>query len=330
MAKRFHDTEQLEKEWFMSMPGKYKILFNWIEKKHDTAGIWDVNLAAFIRDYSDLFSKKEIDLDKFIEYCNDGKERVIKVKGGKKLFIATTIEFQYGSKDKDVTILNANSAVKKGILNRLLKHHETKSWLEDQVKKGRVIIPGDKEEKTVECGYCQSKFKPSELQDDHIVPTSKGGDNYADNKVKACISCNTEKGAKDPVEYIESVGILPSKQLSKQLQKLFKRGKIERLPFSNPTGIGIGIGKGLSSKKESTQNKENLFKKEEKSFSKPEPQPAPPKETRGRKKKQRWTYAEVKEIHFSDRTNLRQQNFEVAVGEFDDRGNQLWKKKDSS
>lgn len=272
MSKRFHDTEQLEKEWFMSMPGKYKILFNWIEKKHDTAGIWDVNIAAFIRDYSDLFKRSDIDIDEFIRYCNEGKERVIKMKDGKKLFIATTIEFQYGSKDKDVTILNPNSAVKKGILNRLVKYKETNNWLQDQVKKGKIIV-GSQEAKMIECAYCQMEFSEYEMQTDHIVPTSKGGDNYNDNKVKSCVKCNAEKGDKDPIFYIESIGIMPKKPLIKKLESLLRRKKIPKMPFSNPNGKGIGIGKGLSSKKESSASKEIKKKKtkKEKDSSVPNP-----------------------------------------------------------
>jgi hypothetical protein len=43
------------------------------------------------------------------------------------------------------------------------------------------------------CQYCDTKFHPSELTLDHIVPRSKGGRDTWDNLVAACSACNKKK-----------------------------------------------------------------------------------------------------------------------------------------
>lgn len=53
------------------------------------------------------------------------------------------------------------------------------------------------------CAYCGST---KALEQDHIIPLSKGGRNTPDNLVPACASCNRSKGARDLLDwYSESV-----------------------------------------------------------------------------------------------------------------------------
>ena len=40
MAKRFTDTEIWEQDWFIDLPNKYKLLWNYIKDKCDNVGIW--------------------------------------------------------------------------------------------------------------------------------------------------------------------------------------------------------------------------------------------------------------------------------------------------
>ncbi|MHB8736779.1 MAG: HNH endonuclease [Terriglobales bacterium] len=53
------------------------------------------------------------------------------------------------------------------------------------------------------CVYCGAPATAI----DHFVPVARGGTNDRDNLVTACKSCNSRKGAKDPIEWMLSNGI---------------------------------------------------------------------------------------------------------------------------
>jgi 5-methylcytosine-specific restriction endonuclease McrA len=50
------------------------------------------------------------------------------------------------------------------------------------------------------CQYCGEKKAASALTLDHILPSSRGGDNSPLNVVTACMSCNQRKGNRTPSE----------------------------------------------------------------------------------------------------------------------------------
>jgi 5-methylcytosine-specific restriction endonuclease McrA len=50
------------------------------------------------------------------------------------------------------------------------------------------------------CLYCGDVFQVSMLTRDHIVPTSRGGDNIWENCVTACRDCNQQKDDRTPEE----------------------------------------------------------------------------------------------------------------------------------
>lgn len=58
------------------------------------------------------------------------------------------------------------------------------------------------------CGYCKMTFlgehgKSSRAQtDDHIIPTSRGGNNSLENRIDCCSKCNNIKGDKLPDEFM--------------------------------------------------------------------------------------------------------------------------------
>ena len=56
-----------------------------------------------------------------------------------------------------------------------------------------------KQEFDYRCAYCGRKS--TKLTADHYIPLSKGGTNYIDNIVPACIKCNKHKWVKDPSEF---------------------------------------------------------------------------------------------------------------------------------
>lgn len=56
------------------------------------------------------------------------------------------------------------------------------------------------------CACCQSKKR--KLTVDHIQPLSKGGSNWPHNLQMLCGPCNTAKLNRDPVEFMQSKGLL--------------------------------------------------------------------------------------------------------------------------
>ena len=72
-----------------------------------------------------------------------------------------------------------------------------KPWIQGPVKLSREnIYLRDKHT----CQYCHKVFKASELTLDHVVPSSRGGENSWTNLVAACQKCNHKKGNRTPKE----------------------------------------------------------------------------------------------------------------------------------
>lgn len=57
------------------------------------------------------------------------------------------------------------------------------------------------------CVVCKGSIR-KKYHIDHIVPLSRGGTNYIENIQLLCPECNLQKGAKDPVEFMQSRGFL--------------------------------------------------------------------------------------------------------------------------
>lgn len=57
------------------------------------------------------------------------------------------------------------------------------------------------------CAYCRVRLG-TDFHVDHIVPRSKGGSNKRSNLQLACEKCNIAKGAKDPLLFAQSLGML--------------------------------------------------------------------------------------------------------------------------
>lgn len=50
------------------------------------------------------------------------------------------------------------------------------------------------------CQYCGKKFKPQDLNLDHVIPLSRGGRDTWQNVVCSCVPCNLHKGSQILVE----------------------------------------------------------------------------------------------------------------------------------
>lgn len=57
------------------------------------------------------------------------------------------------------------------------------------------------------CAICRVKLG-NKFHRDHIVPLSRGGSNNPSNIQVLCATCNMKKGAKDPIDYMQSIGML--------------------------------------------------------------------------------------------------------------------------
>lgn len=58
------------------------------------------------------------------------------------------------------------------------------------------------------CAYCRRKLVRVKKHTDHIVALAKGGSNDRRNAQILCATCNLKKGAKDPVDFARSLGML--------------------------------------------------------------------------------------------------------------------------
>jgi hypothetical protein len=67
------------------------------------------------------------------------------------------------------------------------------------------------------CSYCGSR---TNLAADHLVPLHSGGPDLGDNLVWACRSCNSSKGAKDVLEWLQEKEMFPSLLLLRRYLKL--------------------------------------------------------------------------------------------------------------
>ena len=95
-------------------------------------------MAKFCQYYHDLnLHPTDINLEEFVNYCNYGKERMILIQGGTKLFYTTTIEFQESSTEVTTLTNNWNHV---GIIKKLSEYEETKAWLVKRINEGKILL----------------------------------------------------------------------------------------------------------------------------------------------------------------------------------------------
>lgn len=58
------------------------------------------------------------------------------------------------------------------------------------------------------CACCGDKLQKSNMHRDHIIPLALGGNNSDENIQLLCRKCNQSKGAKHPIEFMQSRGYL--------------------------------------------------------------------------------------------------------------------------
>jgi hypothetical protein len=148
MAKRFTDTNKYKKPFIRGLQGAYKLLWDYLYHDCDHAGIWivDFEIAQILIGNDMPVNKKDA-----IKFFNDGEQRIIEVDNGKKWFIPSFIEFQYGELNPEnrahnsvITILkkynlwNDTKGLIKG-LTRGLQGRKDKDKDKDIISKGSNI-----------------------------------------------------------------------------------------------------------------------------------------------------------------------------------------------
>jgi len=93
MAKRFTDTNKYKKPFIRGLQGAYKIFWDYLYHECDHAGIWIVDFEV-----AQLYVGKDMPINKkeALECFNEGEKRIIEIDKGRKWFIPSFIEFQYG------------------------------------------------------------------------------------------------------------------------------------------------------------------------------------------------------------------------------------------
>lgn len=110
MTKRLADTEIWEKNWFLDLNDKQKLLIKFLFDKCDCAGFYPICWKIIKMSFSSEITKADFEGLKQVRFVNEDT-----------VFIEDFIYFQYGIKNhKD---LNPNNNVHKGIINRLKKYN---------------------------------------------------------------------------------------------------------------------------------------------------------------------------------------------------------------
>lgn len=110
MAKRFIDTNIIDKEWFMELDAVEQAAWFYIICKCDAVGVYETN-----RIIENAVLGKSIDFDTLIEKSSDNLEYLT----DKKIFIINYCNVQYGESIKNVS---SNSAPIKSHHKLLRKH----------------------------------------------------------------------------------------------------------------------------------------------------------------------------------------------------------------
>ncbi len=138
MAKRFTDSNKYKKTFIRGLQGAYKLLWDFLYHDCDHAGIWivDFKIAQYY-----IGEDMPVNMAEAIKQFNEGEIRVVVIDSGKKWFIPSFIEFQYGK-------LSRTNKAHNNVIPPLLKYHlidENLNIMEFSPKEPVSPLQGDKE-----------------------------------------------------------------------------------------------------------------------------------------------------------------------------------------
>lgn len=113
MAKRFVDTEKYKKPFLRGLQGPYKVLWDYICLDCNHAGIWIVDFEI-----AQIYIGKDLQINAAdaLQFFNQGQVRIIEICKGKKWFIPSFIDFQYGQ-------LNPENRAHKSVIDILSRYN---------------------------------------------------------------------------------------------------------------------------------------------------------------------------------------------------------------
>jgi hypothetical protein len=138
MAKRFTDSNKYKKTFIRGLQGAYKLLWDFLYHDCDHAGIWIVDFKIAQYYIGDDMPVNEIEA---IKQFNNGEIRVVVIDDGKKWFVPSFIEFQYGK-------LSRTNKAHNNVILPLLKYNlidENLNLIQFSLKGLISPLQGDKE-----------------------------------------------------------------------------------------------------------------------------------------------------------------------------------------
>lgn len=110
MVKRFCDTEIWQKDWFLNLSDKQKLLTKFIYDNCDCAGIYEISWRMLKVFFSNTITKEDFEAIKQIKFIDENT-----------IFVEDFVNFQCSV--KSINDLNPNNNAHKGVIKRLEKYN---------------------------------------------------------------------------------------------------------------------------------------------------------------------------------------------------------------
>lgn len=160
MAKRFTDTNKYKKPFIRGLQGAYKLLWDFLYHDCDHAGIWIVDFEIA---QSYIGKDMPVNAKHALTYFNDEEIRIIEIDGGKKWFIPSFIEFQYGQ-------LSEKNRAHVSVISILLKHQLIDSSLKIKINKPHTSPLQGGKDKDMDKELDTEKEKEKDKEQDKEMP----------------------------------------------------------------------------------------------------------------------------------------------------------------
>ena len=109
MVKRLSDSEIWNKDWFLDLTDKQKLLVKFLFDNCDCAGVYEISKRVLRNSFEQEITKEDFEAIKQVKFISDDK-----------IFIEDFIKFQYKT---SIHLLNPLNRVHKGILKSLEKNN---------------------------------------------------------------------------------------------------------------------------------------------------------------------------------------------------------------